>query len=69
MSYASVGLVDWRVAAEYIAGGLAVGYAGLRLACHLGSRKAALNRAFAELVFVAALYMLYRNAAAFGNAR
>src|SRR5918997_5578060 len=50
-SYATSGFVDWRVATEYIAGGLAGGYVGMQLACHLGSRKAALNRIFAGLVF------------------
>ena len=67
-SYAFSGLVDWRVAAEYVGGGLAGGYLGMQLACHLASQKATLNRIFAGLVFVVALYMLYRNAAAFGLA-
>lgn len=66
ISYASSGLVDWVVALEYIAGGLAGGYLGMQLACRLGHRKAALNRIFAGLVFAVAFYMLYRNAAAFG---
>ena len=66
VSYASSGLIDWVVALEYIVGGLAGGYVGMQLACHLGHRKAALNRIFAGLVFVVAFYMLYRNAAAFG---
>jgi len=65
-SYAFSGLIDWLVAAEYIAGGVVGGYVGLKLACHLAGQKAALNRIFAGLVFVVAAYMLYRNAAAFG---
>ena len=65
-SYAFSGLIDWVVAAEYIVGGIVGGIIGLRLACHLAEQKAALNRIFAGLVFVVALYMLYRNAAAFG---
>ena len=65
VSYAASGLVDWRVAAEYIGGGLAGGYLGMLLACHLAGHKATLNRIFAGLVFIVALYMLYRNAAAF----
>jgi hypothetical protein len=40
----------------------------MQLACRLATRKAALNRIFAGLIFVVALYMLYRNAAAFGLA-
>lgn len=66
MSYAISGLVDWPVAAQYIAGGIVGGYVGLKLACHLAGRKEALNRIFAGLVFAMAAYMLYRNAAAFG---
>ena len=58
--------MPWAFATEYIAGGLAGGYVGMRLACHLGSRKAALNRIFAGLVFAVAFYMLYRNASAVG---
>lgn len=65
-SYAFSGLIDWTVAAEYIAGGIVGGYVGLKLACHLAGQKAALNRIFAGLVFVVAAYMLYRNAASFG---
>ena len=65
-SYAFSGLIDWPVAAEYIAGGIVGGYVGLKIACHLAGQKAALNRIFAGLVFLVAAYMLYRNAAAFG---
>ena len=66
VSYASSGLIDWVVAAEYVVGGLAGGYLGMQLACRLGTGKATLNRIFAGLVFVVAFYMLYRNASAFG---
>lgn len=65
-SYAFSGLIDWPVAAEYVAGGIVGGYVGLKLACHLAGQKAALNRIFAGLVFAVAAYMLYRNAAASG---
>ena len=66
ISYAWSGLIDWPVAAEYIVGGVVGGFVGMRLACHLAGHKATLNRIFAALVFAVALYMLYRNAAAFG---
>lgn len=66
ISYAYSGLINWVVAAEYIAGGIVGGYAGLVLASRLAGQKDTLNRIFAGLVFVVALYMLYRNAAAVG---
>ena len=44
VNYGWSGLVDWQVAAEYIAGGIAGGLIGMRLCNHLAPRKAALNR-------------------------
>jgi uncharacterized membrane protein YfcA len=61
VNYAISGLVDWPVAAEYIAGGIIGGWIGMRLSIRLAPRKAALNRVFAGFVFVVAAYMLYRN--------
>jgi hypothetical protein len=66
VSYGMSGLIDWPVAAEYLAGGLAGGLLGMLLATRLAPRKAALNRIFASLVFVVAGYMLYRNATVIG---
>lgn len=66
ISYASSGLIDWVVAVEYVAGGLAGSYLGMQLACYLGANKTALNRISAGLVFVVAFYMLYRNASPSG---
>jgi len=66
VNYAVSGLVDWLVAAEYVAGGIAGGVLGMRLAIRLAPRRAALNRIFAGVIFTVAAYMLYRNAAAFG---
>jgi hypothetical protein len=62
ISYGASGLVDWVVAAEYIVGGFAGGFAGMAMAKSLTTRKAVLNRVFACFVFVVAVYMLYRNA-------
>jgi uncharacterized protein len=67
VNYASSGLVDWPVAAEYIAGGVVGGLIGMRLSNHLAPRKAALNRVFAGFVFVVATYMLYRDLGAFSS--
>jgi uncharacterized membrane protein YfcA len=66
ISYGMSGLIDWPVAAEYLAGGLVGGLVGVALAARLAPRKAALNRIFASLVFVVAGYMLYRSAAVLG---
>jgi len=65
-SYALSGLVDWVVAAEFIAGGLIGGFIGMRLACRLANQKRLLNRIFAGVIFAVAGYMLYRNASAWG---
>lgn len=66
VNYAVSGLVAWLVAAEYIAGGVVGGWLGTRLAHRLAARRAVLNRVFSGVVFVVAVYMLYRNAMAFG---
>ena len=62
INYAFSGLVHWLVAAEFVAGGILGGALGMRLAIRLSPRRTALNRIFAGLVFVVALYMLYKNA-------
>ena len=64
-SYAVSGLINWPVAAEFIAGGFAGGWIGMQLACRLASHKSMLSRLFAGLVCIVAVYMLYKNAAAF----
>jgi uncharacterized membrane protein YfcA len=67
VNYARSGLLDWTVAVLYIAGGIAGGVIGARLATHLGKNsKGTLNLIFAALVAVVALYMIYRNMSAFG---
>ena len=66
LSYAWSGLLDWRIAMLYIAGGVLGGWLGARLATHLGRSKKTLNWIFAVIVALTAIYMLYRNLAAFG---
>ncbi|HBK04441.1 MAG TPA: hypothetical protein DDZ81_01115 [Acetobacteraceae bacterium] len=61
LNYAMSGLVDWVVAAEYIAGGVVGGMLGMRAAVHLSGRKQTLTRIFACIVFIVALYMLWRS--------
>ncbi len=63
MSYAASGLVDWRLAGIFIAGGLFGGVAGTRAARTLSSR-GGLTAIFAGLIFVVAAYMLVRSATA-----
>lgn len=60
-NYAVSGLVDWVVAVEYIAGGLAGGLLGMRAAIYLSGRKQTLTRIFAGIIFIVALYMLWRS--------
>ncbi|OYX58600.1 MAG: hypothetical protein B7Y86_02625 [Brevundimonas subvibrioides] len=59
-SYAWAGLVDWRVAAIFIAGGVVGGLIGARVARIMNRKRGALNVLFAGLIFVVALYMLAR---------
>jgi uncharacterized membrane protein YfcA len=61
LNYAASGLVDWPVAAEYIAGGVVGGIVGMKSACHLAHQRNTLNRVFAALVFVVAFYIIWRS--------
>lgn len=68
LNYARSGMIDWKVAGLYIGGGVLGGWLGARSATHLGAkRKDALQKIFAVLVSVVAIYMLYRNFSAFGH--
>ena len=60
INYAASDLIDWVVAAEFLAGGLLGGLVGLGLASRLSANKDALNRVFAAVVFIVATYVLYR---------
>lgn len=60
-SYALDGLVDWRIAALFIGGGLIGGLIGASFATHLSKQRGALQRVFAGVVFLVAAYMLYRS--------
>jgi len=61
LNYATAGWVDWPLAAVFVAGGLVGGSAGARLSNHLSACKGALDAVFASLIFIVALYMLYRS--------
>ena len=58
-SYTLSGLVAWGIAAAFIAGGLIGSLTGGRLAVRLSSKRGALTKLFAGLIFVVAAYMLW----------
>jgi uncharacterized membrane protein YfcA len=60
-NYALSGLIDWPLAALFVAGGVAGGLAGTHSAKRLAGRKGALNTVFAVLIFVVAVYMLVKS--------
>ncbi|MGN2243677.1 sulfite exporter TauE/SafE family protein [Frateuria sp. GZRR33] len=60
-NYAASGLVDWRVAAEFIGGGVIGGWLGALGARRLAGTRGALNVVFAGVIVVVAIYMLYRS--------
>jgi uncharacterized membrane protein YfcA len=60
-SYAYSGLISWKLAGLFIAGGLAGGLIGTRSAQLLAGRRGALNIVFAVVIIAVALYMLARN--------
>ena len=61
VNYAASGLVDWRLAVTFIAGGVIGGLAGGRLAGALGGRRGTLNAIFAAVILLVAIYMLARS--------
>lgn len=61
LNYAWSGLIDWPLAALFIAGGVLGGLGGTFLARRL-SAGGALNRVFAVLIFAVAAYMLWKSA-------
>ena len=60
-NYAVSGLVDWGLAAVFIAGGVLGGLLGTALAKHLADKRGALNITFALVIFAVATYMLVRS--------
>jgi uncharacterized membrane protein YfcA len=62
-SYAWSGLISWELAGLFVAGGIAGGLLGTRLAKLLSARRGALNIVFAAVIIAVALYMLARNLA------
>ena len=59
-NYALSGLVDWKVAIEFIVAGGLAGLLGLRAAIRLAEHRRGLTYVFAGVIFVVAAYMLFR---------
>lgn len=62
VNYAFSGLVDWMLAAAFIAGGIIGGFGGARLATLLAREHRLLTNIFATLIFIVAGYMIWRTA-------
>lgn len=68
VSYALSGLVDWRIAALFVAGGIAGGIGGTLLAHRLAAGKTLLTRVFAGIVALVGFYVVWRGyGAVFGG--
>ncbi|MCW5771578.1 MAG: sulfite exporter TauE/SafE family protein [Rhodospirillaceae bacterium] len=65
-NYALSDLVIWTLVLEFLAGGVLGGWLGKSLAMRLGKGKATLTYAYAGIIVVVAIYMLYRSAGALG---
>jgi uncharacterized protein len=61
VNYAVSGLVDWPVALLFIAGGIAGGWIGARLAKRLSVQRQTLTRLLGCMLVVVSAYMLYRS--------
>ena len=61
LNYAASGLVDWALAASFIAGGVMGSLGGTRASRRLAASKGALNTLFAGMIVMVALYTLQRS--------
>ncbi len=64
-NYALSGLVDWRLAGLLLAGGVVGGLAGVFAARRLAGKRRALSYAFASIVIVVGVYVVWRGIGAF----
>lgn len=64
VNYALSGLLDWRIAGYFIAGGMFGGIVGTIAATRLAQHRNALSRIFRGVVFLVSLYILWRSGAA-----
>jgi uncharacterized membrane protein YfcA len=61
LNYAQSGFVDWVIAVNFIGGGILGGVMGLLLAGRMALHKDMLNRLFAGVIFVVAIYVIWRS--------
>ncbi len=61
-TYAMAGLVDWRIAAIFVLGGIAGGFLGVRLSIRLSEKRGLLSKSFAVAVIFVALFVLWKSA-------
>ena len=65
-NYAMSGFVDWPLVGLFIAGGLAGGVLGGRLASILAGKKQLLSQAFAVIVAIVGVYVIFKGLVALG---
>ncbi len=63
VTYALAGLVDWRVAAVFVLGGVAGGLAGVKLSIRLSEKRGMLSKIFAVAVILVAAFVLWKSSA------
>lgn len=63
-NYAVSGMVEWWLAAVFVAGGALGGFAGAKTAHRLAASRGTLNIVFSGIIAVVAVYMLIRSAGA-----
>ena len=66
VNYAASGLVDWRVAGFFLAGGIAGGWLGMILALRLATHRKRLTQIFAAALFLVAAVMMAKTASTLG---
>lgn len=61
INYALSGLVDWPIAGEFITGGIVGGLLGMVLCTRLSTSRTTMSRVFSAIIFVVAIYILWRS--------
>lgn len=61
INYAFSGQIDWLVGFEFIIGGIFGGIFGASIAHKIAPQKGLLNKIFAGLIFIVAIYVIYKS--------